>query len=70
MRGIHLTAWFGLTETVGMLFEDGHDSDYKDSHGRRPLSWAAEKRHQAVVRLLLARVDIEAAFLHTQTGLS
>jgi ankyrin repeat protein len=71
MRGIYLTAWFGLTEMVGMLLEDGHDSDYKNSHGRTPLSWAAKNGYEGVVKLLLvARADVEAAFLHTQTDLS
>jgi hypothetical protein len=60
MTSVHLAVWFGLTEMMGMLLEDGHDSDCKDSHGRTPLSWAADKGHEAVVRLLLARADVEA----------
>jgi Ankyrin repeats (3 copies)/Ankyrin repeats (many copies) len=59
MRGIHLTAWFGLAQMVGMLLEDGYDSDCKDSHDRTPLSYAAVDGHEAVVKLLLARADVE-----------
>jgi len=54
IRGIHLAAWFGLAQMVGMLLEDGHDSDCTDSQGRTPLSWAAENGHEAVVKVLRA----------------
>jgi hypothetical protein len=59
IREIHLPVWFGLTEMVGLLLEDRHDSDCTDSKGRTPPSWAAEKWHEMVVRLLLARDDVE-----------
>ena len=55
MRGIHLAAWFGLTEIVDWPIKKGHTLEYKDSNGRTPLSYAAGKGHGAVVRLLLAQ---------------
>jgi hypothetical protein len=59
MRGVHLTAWFGLTEMVGVLIEDGQDPNCKDSRNRTPLSYATENGHEAVVTQLLARADVE-----------
>jgi ankyrin repeat protein len=35
-----------------LLAKDGVDPDSKSKSGRTPLSWAAEKGHEAVVRLL------------------
>jgi ankyrin repeat protein len=36
------------------------EADSKNSYGRTPLSWAAERGHKAVVRLLVERNDVEA----------
>jgi ankyrin repeat protein len=38
-----------------LLARDGVDPDTKDKDGRTPLSLAAGKRQEAVVKLLLAR---------------
>jgi ankyrin repeat protein len=38
-----------------LLENEDIDADPKNNYGRTPLSWAAEKGHEAVVRLLLAR---------------
>jgi hypothetical protein len=54
MTRLHLAAYFGVQETVNTLL-DGHSMDLKDSYGRTPLSWAAEKGHEAVVKLLLEK---------------
>jgi len=40
---------------VRLLLEKGAESDSKDSHGRTPLSWAAESWHEVIVKLLLEK---------------
>src|ERR1700722_12363509 len=51
--GVHLAAYFGLTGVTMALLRSMHDPDVKDTYDRTPLSWAAEKGHEAVVKLLL-----------------
>ena len=41
--GLHLAAYFGLREVMIALLKNRHDLGSKDSNGRTPLSWAAEK---------------------------
>jgi ankyrin repeat protein len=36
------------------------EADSMDGYGRTPLSWAADRGHEAVVRLLVERDDVEA----------
>jgi ankyrin repeat protein len=45
---------------ITTLLKNGFHQDPKDSDGRTPLSWAAERGHEAVVRLLVERDDVEA----------
>src|SRR2546423_8277975 len=54
------------------LFNNGHDPSVKDGYGRTSLSWAAEKGHEAVVKLLLANdnVDPDSKDMFGQTPLS
>src|ERR1700722_14607775 len=59
MTGTHLVAYFGLSETMMALFRNEHDPDVKDTNGRTPLSRAAEKGHEAVVKLLLDKVGVD-----------
>ena len=59
MTGVHLTAYFGLREMTIALFENGYDPDIKDTEWQTPLWWAAEKGHEAVVKLLLARDGVD-----------
>jgi ankyrin repeat protein len=42
-------------EVVRLLLEKGAEPDSKDNGGRTPLSWAAKRGHEAVVRLLLEK---------------
>jgi hypothetical protein len=53
-QGVHFAAYFGLTDILKLLIETSKaDVDSKDSGGQTPLSWAAERGHEAVVKLLL-----------------
>jgi Ankyrin repeats (3 copies)/Ankyrin repeats (many copies) len=60
ITGVHLAACFGLTEMTTTLLKNGFHQDPKDGHGRTPLWYAAANGHEAVVRLLVDRDDVEA----------
>jgi hypothetical protein len=47
MAGVHLPAYFGFLKVMIALFWKGHHPDLKSSHGRTPLSLAAENGHTA-----------------------
>ncbi|KAK6338530.1 hypothetical protein TWF730_002593 [Orbilia blumenaviensis] len=53
MTGMHLAAYFGLREYVDQLLRKGASHLTKDTHGKTPLSYAAQWGHAAVVELLL-----------------
>jgi ankyrin repeat protein len=59
VTGIYLAAYFGLEEITSTLLKKGYQSDCKDTYDRTPLSLAAGKGHEAVVRLLAERDDVE-----------
>ena len=50
--GMHLVAYFGLSDIMVRLLEE-KDPDTSDSSGRTPLSYAAEKGNARLVELLL-----------------
>ena len=50
--GMHLVAYFGLNDIMMRLLEE-KDPDTKDSFGRTPLSYAAERGNARVVEILL-----------------
>ena len=52
MTSLHLAVYFGVNEAVQFLISSD-SPDPEDSYGQTPLSWAAESRHEAVVKLLL-----------------
>ncbi|KFG77469.1 Pfs, NACHT and Ankyrin domain protein [Metarhizium anisopliae] len=56
MTGLHLAAYFGISLAVDELVRQGHKPSVKDKCNRTPLTYAAEKGHDAVVNLLL-RID-------------
>jgi ankyrin repeat protein len=60
MTGMHIAAYFGLREVMIALLKNGHNPDVRNSYARTPLSYAAERGSEAVVRLLLERADVEA----------
>jgi ankyrin repeat protein len=61
-RGPHLAAYFGLKNATNALLTRRHDLDSKNDYGRTPLSYAAERGHEAVVKLLLdiGKVDADS----------
>ena len=65
-------SYLGHEAVVKQLLERGVDPDFKDIDGRTPLSWAAEKGHKEVVKLLLAKdgVDPDSKDSKNQTPLS
>jgi ankyrin repeat protein len=67
MTGVHVAAYFGIEWAIkGLLNNRGNlekvDIDSGDTDGRTPLSWAAEKGNEAVVKLLLetGQVDVDS----------
>ncbi|KAF3151910.1 hypothetical protein TWF594_005670 [Orbilia oligospora] len=53
MTGMHLVAYFGLSEYIDQLLREGVDLEARDEWDRRPLSLAADEGHATVVELLL-----------------
>ncbi|KAH8730688.1 ankyrin repeat-containing domain protein, partial [Phaeosphaeriaceae sp. PMI808] len=73
MTRLHLAAYFGIKEVANALLSSGLSPDLTDSYGRTSLSWAAEKGHEAVVKLLIdtGKVDVDSKdFKYGQTPLS
>ena len=60
MTGLHVAAFFELSESMITLVKTGQNLDLKDSYGQTPLLWAARCGHEVVVKLLLeesAKID-------------
>ena len=53
--GVHLAAYFGLSEIMAALLENSDHLNIKDGLGRTPLLWAAEEGHYEVVKLLIEK---------------
>ncbi|KAI0810165.1 ankyrin [Xylaria sp. FL0064] len=53
VHGLHLSAYFGLTETVSNLLATGVDVDVEDCLKTTPLMYAAQAGHADIVHLLL-----------------
>ncbi|KAF3289438.1 hypothetical protein TWF970_003217 [Orbilia oligospora] len=71
MTGMHLAAYFGLSEYIDQLLREGFDLEAKDDSDQTPLSLAAEEGHADVVELLLREgADPEAEDEDGQTPLS
>ena len=60
MIGVHLAAYFGLEEVMIILLKNRHYLDSKDTYGQTPLFLAARNGHEAIVKLLVERNDVEA----------
>ncbi|KAH8586052.1 ankyrin repeat protein, partial [Bisporella sp. PMI_857] len=59
ITGVHLAACFGLVDMIVALLENGNEPDIKDTYGRTPLSYAAERGYEAVVTLLLGKDGVD-----------
>ncbi|KAI9768652.1 MAG: hypothetical protein M1839_003987 [Geoglossum umbratile] len=59
VTGVHLAAYFGLGETIISVLKNGYNPDVQDSYNQTPLSWAAREGHDAVVKLLLAKDEVD-----------
>ncbi|KAI9783411.1 MAG: hypothetical protein M1839_003946 [Geoglossum umbratile] len=59
VTGVHLAAYFGLVETIISVLKNGYNPDLRDSYSRTPLSWAALGGHEAMVKLLLAKDEVD-----------
>ena len=56
--GTHVIAYFGLSEYMSCFCQRGRYMGLRDESGRTPLSWASEHGHEAIVRVLLERGDV------------
>jgi ankyrin repeat protein len=71
--GLHLTAIFGLLHLSDVLLSQSEgnisiSANAKDNSGRTPLLWAAEKGHEAVVKLLLETGEVDVDSKDTAAG--
>lgn len=53
MIGIHIAAWYGLTDVIPALVKHGQDPNTQTAIGRTPLSWAASDGHNDMISLLI-----------------
>ncbi|KAI9671870.1 MAG: hypothetical protein M1831_003398 [Alyxoria varia] len=53
VNGLHLVAFLGLLKLIAALLGQGIVPDRKDRCSHTPLGWAAYRRHEAVVKVLL-----------------
>ncbi|KAG7424985.1 putative ankyrin repeat protein [Fusarium oxysporum f. sp. raphani] len=71
MTGLHLVAYFGIQDSVQTLSR-GDPVNLRDSHGMTALSYAAERGHEVIVKLLLemGKVDVNIQDKYGMTPLS
>ncbi len=70
MFGMHLATYFNFTDCMSKLLEIGlFAADLKDQDGRTPLMWAAHEGHEAAVKLLLGRQDVDVNMIDSNESL-
>ncbi|KAF7555607.1 hypothetical protein G7Z17_g2037 [Cylindrodendrum hubeiense] len=74
MTGVHVAAYFGLLTPIKALHKNGADLESRDSYGRTPLSWAAQRDNVNIVEWLLENgadpnSKATATFMHGCTPL-
>ncbi|CAI7602463.1 unnamed protein product [Penicillium palitans] len=70
IKGMHLAAGFGLSESIVILRERQHDLNATDTDRRTPLMWAVLREQHAAVELLLELgADPESSDRHGWTPL-
>jgi hypothetical protein len=70
--GSHWAGTFGLLPLLKQWIDRNYEIDQRDNAGRTPLSLAAEKGHETIVKLLLdtGKVDVDSKDEYGQTPLS
>ena len=51
--GIHLAAYFGLSNIIEHFQRIGEDLQIRDAYGQTPLSWAVDRQHLKATRILM-----------------
>lgn len=70
VSGIHLATYANFAKMISHLLQAGlFAADVKDQIGRTPLIWAAKEGHEAIVKLLVHRQDVEVNAVESQRGL-
>ncbi|KAI0973656.1 ankyrin repeat-containing domain protein [Xylaria arbuscula] len=68
VTGMHLVAYFGLQNLMLAFLAVDNDPDHKDTHGRTPLSYAAARGHDAMVRSLLSNPLVDPDYKDSVRG--
>jgi ankyrin repeat protein len=72
IEATHIAAFFGLEGVMASFITQGNRLDPSDSHGRTPLSYAAQKGYHKIVQLLLREegINLDSVDANGRTPLS
>jgi ankyrin repeat protein len=59
MIEIHVAAYFGLKKILINLLEIGYNPNLKNNYNRTSFLWAAEEKYENIIKLLLAKNNID-----------
>jgi ankyrin repeat protein len=68
MIEVYFAVYFGLREAMIALLKNKYNLNVKDTYDRTPLLWAAQKGHETVVRLLLAKDGVDPDSKNSEYG--